>query len=167
MATTAEAQQGPRSWLDAFRPPAYVPLVRSNVAIVFSTVLSLAGAYACSPSDEEAGASENPCLKGFSLLNEVATELQEAPLSCSTAADCTLLPLRAECGGSQVSSCGIAVHRNVLPHFEQADVDARFCALVQGSEYGCWAGPSCAQAEIACEAARCVMRFPGAAPASP
>ncbi|HEX6240211.1 MAG TPA: hypothetical protein VFZ61_04940 [Polyangiales bacterium] len=141
-------------------------MLRKALPLLVSSI-ALAGAIGCGASDHEPGFSESPCLKGFALLNDVEAELRRAPLSCTSVADCTLLGLQAECNGSQVTSCGVAVHRNVLPHYDQANVDARFCALLKGSEYGCWAGPSCAQATLACEAGQCVTKLAGATNMSP
>lgn len=153
--------------LEARPQQAYIHTVLRTLPSTLILLIVLAGAVACGSSDEAPGPAESPCVKGFALLNEVESELLRVPLSCSSAADCTLLALQAECNGSQVSSCGVAVHRAVLPHYDQANVDARFCTLIRGSEYGCWAGPSCAQGAVACEAGRCTTKPANAATTPP
>lgn len=132
------------------------------------SLLALTAISACGGADEEADTFESPCVQGFALLNEVQAELQRTPQSsCRSDADCTLLSLRAECGGSQVSSCGTVVHRDALARYDQARTDARFCALIKGSEYGCWAGPSCIASRVVCEAGRCVAQAASAATIAP
>jgi hypothetical protein len=130
-----------------------------------SISLGLAAIFACGDPDDESDPLDS-CTKGFSLLVQVEAELRSgsAP-TCSSAADCTFLSLRAECNGSQVNSCGTVVHRDVLARYSQEQTNARFCALMGHSKYGCSAGPSCIATRVACEAGRCVAQLiPAPAP---
>ena len=122
------------------------------------SLLGLLAIAACGGSAEEREAAENACVAGFSMLNEIEAEVQRDSPTCSSAADCAFISLSAECNGSQVSTCDRVVHRDVLGSYSQASTDARFCALIKGSDYGCTSAPSCARTEVACEAGRCIGR---------